>query len=97
MRLLRTPAVGPLVRWCYENWWRIQRNLYKNWTKNPPSRRQFTTHRRTLLPIQVRIVSELRARVIATVQFSDLFPDGDGWDDLQALVDVFSAGVCNNR
>jgi hypothetical protein len=67
--------------------------LHDRVLSNRASRRRFSSDRPELDEMQERIVSEVEAEGFSTLPFTELFPDGNLWRDLEEQRDRFVAAT----
>ena len=75
-----------------ELWHSAKYRLYRDFLRNPPSRRKLNSQKPSLNSVQHEIVKDLSEQGIATSSFDKLFGERERWEQLKKAVDSFSQG-----
>jgi hypothetical protein len=90
-RMSELPACGNVIRQQYDRFLRLKYDVNWRWVRNPASSRWFQKSCPQLIPLQERLVWELKTTGVASCHFSELFQDPEMWHRISTHVEAFSA------
>src|SRR5580704_5472045 len=88
-RMSELPACGNVIRQQYDRFLRLKYDVNWRWVRNPASSRWFQKSCPQLIPLQERLVWELKTTGVASCHFSELFQDPEMWHRISTHVEAF--------